>query len=370
MDRISSGGVALKAVLVVVLCGRAFAQDEQTTSATDPRLKRMLARNPAADANKDGVLTAAEARAFRRAQAGNPDARPQGGKWPPPSEENVAYGPHERNVLDFWKAESEKPTPVLVYIHGGGFVNGDKSRIRGNPAVQKALDAGVSFASINYRFREHAPIQDILRDAARAIQFLRTKANEWNIDPERIASYGGSAGAGTSLWLAFHDDLADPNASDPVLRQSSRLTAAGALNGQASYDLRDWDKIVGSAPMARSDLERNVFYGFKTAAEAETPEADRIMKDCSMWSLITKDDPPVALFCAQPNTEPKDRGHYVHHPKHAIVIADRAKENGVEALLVLRDDVDGDRVNGEGKVVEFLLEKLTASESKEKGASQ
>lgn len=48
-------------------------------------------------------------------------------KVPPPTFENVKYGPHERNVLDFWQAKSEQPTPVLVSIHGGGFVQGNKS---------------------------------------------------------------------------------------------------------------------------------------------------------------------------------------------------------------------------------------------------
>ncbi len=119
------------------------------------------------------------------------------------------------------------------------------------PQVRQCLEAGVSFASINYRFREHAAIQEILRDAGRAIQFLRAHAKEYNIDPTRMAAFGSSAGAGTSLWLAFHDDLADPNATDPVLRESSRLTAAGSLEGQASYDLRDWKQIVGDSPFAR-----------------------------------------------------------------------------------------------------------------------
>ena len=95
-----------------------------------------------------------------------------------PTFENIAYGPHERNVLDLWQATSDRPTPLLIFIHGGGFVQGDKSGIHKNPAVRKALDAGVSFATINYRFREHAPLQDILRDAARAIQYIRSRAAE------------------------------------------------------------------------------------------------------------------------------------------------------------------------------------------------
>src|ERR1044072_6790151 len=78
---------------------------------------------------------------------------------PAPTMENAKYGPHERNVLDFWKAASDTPTPLIVFIHGGGFVNGDKSGIRKDPIIRQALDRGISFAAINYRYRSSAPIQ-------------------------------------------------------------------------------------------------------------------------------------------------------------------------------------------------------------------
>jgi len=274
---------------------------------------------------------------------------------PPPTFVDVAYGPHERNVLDVWLAKSDRPTPLVVFIHGGGFVNGDKASIRGKPVVTQCLDAGVSFASLNYRFREHAPIQDILRDAARAIQFIRTKAPEWNIDPAKIASYGGSAGAGTSLWLAFHDDLADPNSPDPVLRQSTRLAAAGSLNGQATYDLREWEPILGKSEFQRPQQEAIGFYGFKSVAEAESPEGDRVMKDCSMLGQITPDDPPVILACAQPGGEITDRSHYLHHPKHSTAVGDRCKAAGVTARVIAQDEDPHDRSEFEKSVVGFLL---------------
>ncbi|MES1213762.1 MAG: alpha/beta hydrolase [Singulisphaera sp.] len=276
-----------------------------------------------------------------------------------PDLENVAYGPHERNVLDLWKAKADTPTPLVVFIHGGGFVNGDKGQVRGRPFVRQCLEAGVSFASINYRFRDQAAIQDILRDAARAIQFLRAHAKEYNIDPTRIASFGGSAGAGTSLWLAFHDDLADPQAADPILRESSRLTAAGSLNGQASYDLRDWEKIVGRSPYQRNESDWLAFYRLASAADATKPEADKVMKDCSMINLISKDDVPVALACSFPAAEPKNRGAYLHHPKHSTAIAERCKENGLECLLLLDEDNGAAERQQQGsKVVSFLLDKL------------
>ncbi|MGD9648907.1 MAG: alpha/beta hydrolase, partial [Pirellulales bacterium] len=249
--------------------------------------------------------------------------------------------------------------PLLVFIHGGGFVQGDKAGIRKNPAVRRALDAGVSFASINYRFREHAPIQDILRDAARAIQYVRSRSAEWNIDPARIAAYGSSAGAGTSLWLAFHDDLADPSSADPVLRQSSRLTAAGSLDGQASYDLRDWEAILGPSPFQRAVADRRQFYGFATEADAETPQADQIMKDCGMIGVISQDDPPVVVACGLPGgDEIATRGDYVHHPKHSIAIAERCRAKGVECRLILHDETAGDRPRQASLAVDFLLEKL------------
>jgi acetyl esterase/lipase len=277
---------------------------------------------------------------------------------PVPTRQDVSYGSHERNVLDYWQADSKPPTPVLVFIHGGGFVNGDKSGVRRRGVVEKSLAAGVSFASINYRFCEHAPIQDILRDAARAIQFLRHQAREWNIDPERIASFGSSAGAGTSLWLAFHDDLADPDADDPVLRQSSRLVAAGSLDGQASYDFRDWEKVLGPSPYQRPQSEILAFYGFHSDEEFNSPAGDRVMKDCSMLELISPDDPPVTVSCSRPQGESVDRGHYVHHPQHAIAIAERCRQQGVECAIFLRQDPHEVRDEWSAQVVDFLLAKL------------
>ena len=92
---------------------------------------------------------------------------------------------HERNVLDFWRAESSKPTPVVVYFHGGGFVQGDKGQIPSRAIIKKYLDAGVSFASCNYPFiKNQSPAEytKVMRHCGRAIQFLRSKSKEWNID--------------------------------------------------------------------------------------------------------------------------------------------------------------------------------------------
>jgi acetyl esterase/lipase len=137
----------------------------------------------------------------------------------------------------------------VVLIHGGGWLGGDKAAYR-NPQLQRYLDAGISVAAINYRLIPQAmeqgikpPVKAPLQDAARAVQTLRSKAKEWNIDPTRVAAVGGSAGACTSLWLALHDDLADPQSSDPIARQSTRLQCVAVQGAQTSLDpqqLRQW----------------------------------------------------------------------------------------------------------------------------------
>ena len=148
-----------------------------------------------------------------------------------PDVENASYGPHERNVLDLWKAKPQRPTPLVVHIHGGGFRAGDKSSL--SPALlDLCLNAGISVATINYRLSQQAPYPAPMHDGARAIQFLRSKAKEWNLDARAIAATGGSAGAGISLWIGFHDDMADAKSADPVKRQSTRLSAMGVLAAQ------------------------------------------------------------------------------------------------------------------------------------------
>ena len=158
---------------------------------------------------------------------------------------DVPYGSHPRQVLDFYQAKSDKPTPVVLYIHGGGWQGGDK---RTNPKA--FLDKGISVVAINYRYvrngvedKVEPPVKAPLEDAARALQFVRSSAAEWNLDKTRIGATGGSAGACTSLWIAFHDDMADPQSEDPIARESTRLYCAAVNGAQVSLDpkeLREW----------------------------------------------------------------------------------------------------------------------------------
>ena len=345
--------------LVLMLGSPALGAQQEFASE---QLRKWLKRYPDADTNHDGTLSMDEARAYRQklAKSGKgPGAR---AALPTPTHATVKYRPHKSNVLDLWLAKSDRPTPLLVFIHGGGFVGGDKRQARPD-AIKRCLEAGVSFMSINYRFRKDAPVQDILRDAARAIQFIRLNAVQYNLDPKRIASYGGSAGAGTSLWLAVHDDLADPRSDDSVLRQSSRIVAAGCINGQATYDLVEWQQLIGKfKPEWYQGPDEDVkFYHFKSRDDFKTLAGQKILDDCSMFRQITRDDAPVFMACSLPGGEPKNRGHLLHHPRHMEVVRQRCDEVGVEAHAVSTAGKDRTQSAGQQDLLRFLLRHLGAA---------
>lgn len=242
---------------------------------------------------------------------------------------NVAYGSHERNVLDIWLAESETPTPLVIYIHGGGFTGGDKSRIYNSPDIATFLAQGISFASINYRFmfQQTERLPGCMKDSKRALQFIRLMADEWNLDKNKIGAYGGSAGAGTSLWLGLHDEMADLENEDLVLRESTRLQVIGALATQSTYDFTKWQEILEMKDLSEEEtssmLQRGAFaLGFKSAEELSSEAAQKILADVDFLRLLSEDDPPVFVYnnMRGGKIDPSDRGHINHHPNHALAL--------------------------------------------------
>ncbi len=209
---------------------------------------------------------------------------------PAPTFTNVSYGPHGRNVLDFWQAKSDQPTPLAIYFHGGGFGVFDKSKIikKERATLKALLDAKISVAAANYRLIQHAPLPAAFHDSRRALQFLRTKAADWNIDASQVSAWGGSAGAQIAMYLAFHDEMAVPESDDPVERQSTRLTCVATRDGQTSRDYQWWiDHIPGYKKPHR---DFHAMFGVKTRKAFL-----KKMVDVSALSHITKDDPPIYM---------------------------------------------------------------------------
>jgi acetyl esterase/lipase len=288
---------------------------------------------------------------------------------PVPTCENVAYGKHKQQVLDFWKADSPAPTPVVFYIHGGAWNGGDKVSVASPEygTVEAYLAAGVSVVSINYRYIKEAeadgikpPVQGPLGDAARALQFVRGKASEWNIDKKRIAATGGSAGGCTSLWLALHDDLADPASDDPVSRESTRLLCVAVKSAQTSLDprqMREWIpniKYGAHAFGCKKDYKKKIesFDVFLASREKILPW----IAEYSPWALVTPDDPPVFLIYTNTPNPGKEQSNATHSSNFGQKFHERCKEIGVPCQFVHRGTPENERMT----VKDYLLQKLKA----------
>jgi acetyl esterase/lipase len=293
------------------------------SSENTPKLAEELNARPQLDLNSDGILTLEEA-----LQARDRKQQTRTHKIAP-THADVSYGDHASMKLDFWKAESETPTALFVWIHGGGFRAGDKTPA--NPMLLEEFHkAGVSVASINYRLSGIAPYPAQMHDSARAIQFLRSKAAEWNIDPNRIAVGGGSAGSGISQWLAFHDDLADPDSDDPIEHYSTRVSCALALSMQSTYDPRVIKEIIPGN--AYDDSALKPFYNLPDTWDWNTdpisPELDALLKDASPINHLTSDDPPVFIFHSERTRTPGN----IHHPNFGNYLEDAMKKAGIDCI--------------------------------------
>lgn len=274
----------------------------------------------------------------------------------PPTFADVSYGPHARNVLDFWKAEGDGPRPLLVYIHGGGWTGGDKKQ--DTKRYEPFLSKGVSCAAINYRLTGEAPLPAPVHDAARAIQFLRTRAPEWNIDTKHIALTGGSAGACTSMWLLFHDDLADPRAEDPVLRESTRVCAAAVNAGQTSIDPKVIEDWLG--PNVLKHRMINMAVGEKSIEEAlkNYERHKALYVEFSPYNHVDAGDGPLYMTYPGDMTLPsKDAGHGIHHPVYGVKLKEKSASVGHECHLVIPQVSNSEKYANPDA---FLLAKLLA----------
>ena len=291
---------------------------------------------------------------------------------PNPTAYDVPYGPHLKQVLHFWKAESDKPTPVLFFIHGGGWTGGGRlSGLTG--MLNNMLKAGISVVSVEYRFipeatadGEQPPVRGPLYDAARALQFVRSKAAEWNIDKQRIAASGGSAGACSSLWLAFHPDLADPQSSDPIAHESTRLWCAAVDGAQTTLDpaqMREWtpnSTYGGHAFGFKGDPARKLapFDDFLANREKIVPW----IAEYSPYALVTADDPPIYLRYGTPPALGQNQKDPTHTSNFGVKLQEHCHEVGVECYLVYPGAPDVKW----SSIQDYLIDRLKAPQASAK----
>ncbi|MCP4171604.1 MAG: alpha/beta hydrolase [Fuerstiella sp.] len=118
---------------------------------------------------------------------------------------NISYAgqPHERHVLDVYSPDGAKDLPVVFWIHGGGWQQGDKTDIQIKPKV--FAERGFVFVSTNYRLLPHVEMDVLIRDVATAFGWTYRNIAKHGGDPQRIFVMGHSAGAQLAALICIDD---------------------------------------------------------------------------------------------------------------------------------------------------------------------
>jgi acetyl esterase/lipase len=180
-------------------------------------------------------------------------------------------GPSQQWRLDlaFKNGPPGKPRPAVIVIHGGGWLEGDKSsfaaRKFGVPGnIEDLAQLGFVALTINYRMSREAPFPAALEDCKCAVRWLRAHAREYNVDPDHIGAYGNSAGGHLALLLALLDKDAGFEGDGPYRDQSSLVQAAvsdsGPLDLLHQYQHNRLKQVVSDFMKGPPEGERAALY--------------------------------------------------------------------------------------------------------------
>lgn len=285
-----------------------------------------------------------------------------------------------RQLFDLFIPSATGSYPLVIHIHGGGFTGGSKSQLyntaSGKNQIKYFINQGIAFASIEYRLisstdPDTSGVKKPMYDVKRALQFIRYHAKDLKVDPEKIVLTGSSAGAGTSLWLNVHDDMADPNSLDPVLKESTKVCAVFIENPQATYDLTRWEQDVfynydgNGATMTTDELIQKLsfqrysnFYGGVDSVNHVFYDQELIdyRADVDMLALMSEDDGAIYVENEKNTTPQTDPLHYVAHSKTVVDFANAAN---IREVLYNLTKLSLDNTNGESGN-QFLLRHVLA----------
>jgi len=155
--------------------------------------------------------------------------------------ENVIYATQSPNQrLDLYMPKGVVKPPLVVWIHGGGFVFGDEDIMKFDEAaklLEVFIKNGMAVASVNYRLAQESPFPAAGVDTKRAIRFLRANASKYGYDPKRFATGGDSAGGYLAVMAAVTGDKSSPfdDATDPNRKTSAAVSVVLDLFGNVDF---------------------------------------------------------------------------------------------------------------------------------------
>jgi acetyl esterase/lipase len=205
----------------------------------------------------------------------------------------VAFG-YRPLQLDVWVPDTTAPAPVVVWIHGGGFMFGDRRHLpetlAPNQVFDALLDAGLAVATIDYRHALEAPFPAQLHDAKAAVRYLRAHADQLGISTERIGVMGESAGGHIAALVGLTAHRPDLEGTHGVVGPSSAVDV-----------VVDWYGPADLSTMPRATPPPHI--AAKLPPELLVPPEDQLTRglegaalaDASPITHVTPDAPPFLL---------------------------------------------------------------------------
>ena len=184
------------------------------------------------------------------------------------------------------------PYPVIISVHGGAFLMGDKADGQLTPMLA-GLDRGYAVVSVNYRLSSEAKFPAAVNDVKAAIRFLRANASKYGLDPQKFAVWGGSAGGNLVSMVGTGAGVG--SLSDPSLGNASQSDAVQAVVDWfgpidfASMDPQFEESGAGSANHGAADSPESQYLG---APLASVPQK---VKASDPTTYISADDPPFLI---------------------------------------------------------------------------
>jgi acetyl esterase/lipase len=194
---------------------------------------------------------------------------------------NIKYAEHSsRNVMDLYVPKTgSEPFPVVMWIHGGGFMMGDKADPQ---SLDAFLEAGFAVASVNYRLSSEAKWPAQLDDLKSALAALQSNAAKYNVNRGKVAAFGASAGGHLATWLALVSARDD----------TTRIQAAVDWYGPIDFTTMDLD--IEQTGVKRATGRNDA---------ADSPESVLIGKTVKDDPAAAKAASPLSALAALPATE-------------------------------------------------------------------
>jgi acetyl esterase/lipase len=193
--------------------------------------------------------------------------------------------------LDLYLPPSGDVAPVVVFLHGGGWRLGSRHStgpaFAGSTAFERVAGAGIAVASVDYRLSGEATWPAQLYDTKAAVRWLRARADELGIDPERIAAWGESAGGQLAALLGLTGDRPELEGGIGITGPSSRVSAVAAW--YAPSDLSAVAGDLGADPMDPQTREAQLL-------GAPVPTAVDAAAQASPVTFMTSSAPPFLLM--------------------------------------------------------------------------